>query len=131
MSRSFPVSKFRFNLKQCVCAVKMRVSTFAYLAVSSFHSNFAWIVIVMLFCGGLVVARAYWKMPYSACLLPRKVAFETVTIFTSADMVTLSYVSSNSQFFNNPVASMWLVAWNRENYTIHSISVEWPLKLIF
>jgi len=63
----------------------------------------------MLFCGELEVVRTYCKMPYSACLLSRKVAVETVRNFASADMVTLPYVSSNSQFFNKPVASMWLV----------------------
>jgi len=129
MSGSFLVSKLRFNLKQC--AVKMWVSTFASLAVSSVHSSFAWIVIVMRFCDELEVVRTYWKMPYSACLLSRKVAIETVKNFASADMVTLSYISSNSQFFHKPVASMWLVVWNRENYTMYFISVDWPFKLIF
>jgi len=33
-------------------------------------------------------------MPYSACLLSRKVAIETFRNFASADMVALSYVSS-------------------------------------
>jgi len=31
------------------------------------------------------------KMPYSACLLSRKVAIETVSNFASGDMVTLSH----------------------------------------
>ena len=38
-------------------------------------------LIVVLFCGGLVVVRTSWKMPYSACLLSRKVAIETVRNF--------------------------------------------------
>jgi len=34
MSGSLPVSKLRFNLKQCACAVKMRVAAFAALLFS-------------------------------------------------------------------------------------------------
>jgi len=49
------------------------------------------------------------KMPHSACLLSRKVAVETVSTFASGDMVTPSYVSSNAQIFNKPVAGMQLV----------------------
>jgi len=45
-------------------------------------------------------------MKYSACLFSRKVAIETVRNFASVDMVTLSYVSSNSQFFSKPVTGM-------------------------
>jgi len=52
----------------------------------------------MLFCGELEAVKTYWKMPYSACLLSRKVAIETVRNFASADVVTLPYVSSNSVF---------------------------------
>jgi len=122
MSGSFPVSKLRFNLKQCACAVKMRVSTFASLAVSNVHNSFVWIV--MLFYGEYKVVRTYWKMLYSACLLSRKVTIKTVRNFAFTDTVTLSHVLSNSQFFNKPVASMWLEAWNRENYTIYSTPVE-------
>jgi len=40
-------------------------------------------------CGGLVVVRTYWKMPHSACLLPRDGAIETVRNFVSSGMATL------------------------------------------
>ena len=59
MSGSLPVSKLRFNLKQCACAVKIKASTFASLAASSVYNNFACIAIVMLVCDGLVVVRTY------------------------------------------------------------------------
>jgi len=38
---------------------------------------------------GSVVARTYFKMSFSACLLSRKVDIETVRNFASSDMVTL------------------------------------------
>jgi len=40
-SGSLPVSKLRFNLKECACAVKIRVSSFASLAPSSVYNNFS------------------------------------------------------------------------------------------
>jgi len=59
MRGSLPVNKWIINLKQCAYAVKMSVSTFASLAASSVYNTFACIVIVMLFCSGLVVVRTY------------------------------------------------------------------------
>jgi len=47
-----------------------------------------WIVIVILFCGGLVVVRTYWKYR-TAFVRCWKVATETVRNFASSDMVTL------------------------------------------
>jgi len=41
MSGSLPISKLPFNLKQCACAVKIRVPTFASLAASSVYNNFS------------------------------------------------------------------------------------------
>jgi len=41
MSVSLPVSKLRFNLKQCACAVKIRVPTFASWAATSVYNNFS------------------------------------------------------------------------------------------
>jgi len=35
------------------------------------------------------VVRTYWKTPYSACLLSRKVTIETVRNFAISDMVAL------------------------------------------
>jgi len=45
------------------------------------------------------------KMQYGARLLSQG-AIKTVTNFSSRDMVTLLYVSSNSQIFNKLVAAM-------------------------
>jgi len=61
MSRSLPVSKLRFKLEQCACAMKIRALTLASFAASSIHNNFACVAIVMLFCNcnGLVVVRTY------------------------------------------------------------------------
>ena len=53
MSGSLPVSKLRFNLKHCACAVNIRASTFASLAASSIYNNFA-CTATMLFCDGLI-----------------------------------------------------------------------------
>ena len=41
ISASLPVSELRSNLKQCACAVKMRVSTLASLAPSNVYSDFS------------------------------------------------------------------------------------------
>jgi len=52
------------------------------------------------------------KLSYGACLLSRKAAIEivsNVSDFASGDIVTQSYVSSNAQIFNKPVAGMLLV----------------------
>jgi len=57
------------------------VSLLAYYVIKS--------VVVILFCGGLGVVRTYWKMPYSACLLSRKVTIKTVRNFAISDMVVL------------------------------------------
>ena len=43
----------------------------------------------------------------------------------------ISYVSSTSQFFNKTVSGVWLVASDRGNYNIYSISAEWTLKTEF
>jgi len=70
------------------------------------------------------ICKNILKMQYSTCFLSRKVATENARKFASEGMVTLSYVSSNLQFFNKPVAGMWLVIRNRRNYNIRSIFVE-------
>ena len=65
---------------------------FCSLLLVAYCATILWCVssmIVMLFCGGLVVVRKYCKALYSACLLLRKVGIETVRNFASSDMVTL------------------------------------------
>jgi len=72
-------------------------------------------LIVVLFCGGLVVVRTSWKMPYSACLLSRKVAIETVRNF--------------ARFENSAVPIDWIESINRHSESIginQSIELKTP-----
>jgi len=85
------VSKLGTALKKCACTVKMRTSI---------------LLAVLLWNGS---CKSILKMPFSACLLSRKVAIEAVRNFASSDTATLVYkdICNLSLQFKVYSSAMW------------------------